>query len=257
MASLRTLEGVDNAGCPTLDDLFNVNDTLGCMLFGAEAWNAIKSYACNRALDLLACKNDFAANLRKISGKRLYIPTNDILEKAFGFNHELGCELYGVDEWREFVLDCKTNTPRRSEMGGIGDAITSMLKPSGLLYPETLSPGGIAQWILIPGLSNTSDAMYALGAKSATDKALEAKVNEANQNAINIAQAAANEIEAAKQTYNTEYARAKAAEDAKATANANLQYQLQTNPEYMANQKQNYIIIGAAVLGAAVLLMRK
>lgn len=262
MAYLRTLEG-STAARQTgadLEDLFNCNDTIGVMLFGADAWNKIKLYAANRALELLAAKSDFASNLSKITGRKVYRPTNDILERAFGFNHCLGVELYGVEEWSDFVLDVKTYTPPEysAELCGVGDAIKNMLKPSGLLFPETMSAGGIAQWLLIPGLSNTSDAMYSIGAKSATDKALEARAEAADARAAQTQQEAVAAVEAAKKMYDTEYARAKAAEDATATANANLQYQLKTNPEYMAQQRQNYILIGAAVLmGLSLIAFRK
>lgn len=260
MAYLRTLEGTtarQTGG--DLENLFNCNDTIGVMLFGADAWNKIKLYAANRALELLAAKSDFASNLSKIAGQKIYRPTNDILERAFGFNHCLGVELYGVEEWRDFVLDVKTYTPPEyaAELCGVGDAIKNMLKPAGLLYPETMSPGGIAQWLLAAGLTNTADALYSLGAKSATDKALEARAEAADARAVQTQQEAAAAIEAAKQIYNTEYARAKAQEDATATANANLQYQLKTNPEYMAQQHRNYVILGGCALLAAVLLVRK
>lgn len=262
MAYLRTLEGTtarQTGG--DLENLFNCNDTIGVLLFGADAWNKIKLYAANRALELLAAKSDFASNLSKITGRKVYRPTNDILERAFGFNHCLGVELYGVEEWRDFVLDVKTYTPPEyaAELcGGVGDAIKNMLKPSGLLYPETMSAGGIAQWLLAAGLTNTADALYSIGAKSGTDKALEARAEAADARALQTQQEAIAAVEAAKKMYNTEYARAKASEDATATANANLQYQLQTNPEYMAQQRQNYILIGGAVLmGLALIAFRK
>lgn len=265
MAYLRTLEGVDQ-GAANMNDLFDVNDTLGCLIYGADAWNKIKSYACNRALDLLAAKNDFAANLKKITGRKNYVISNDILERAFGFNHNLGCELYGVDEWREFVLDCKTYTPPdySEEMGSIGGAIKSLVRPSGILYPENWTPGGVAQWLLAAGATNVADAFSAIGSpgqseKAANEKATasQAAANTALQYAAETEKRAADIVAQAKQDYSAEYARAKAQEDATAQANADLQYNLRTNPEYMANQRQNYFMLGGAVLLAAIIFAKK
>lgn len=266
MAYLKTLEGVENSQAANLEYLFNVNDTLGCLLYGPDAWNKIKSYACNRALDLLAAKNDFAVNLKKITGRKNYVVSNDILERAFGFNHNLGCELYGVEEWREFVLDCKTYTPPdySEEMGGFFDSVKSLIRPSGLLYPENWTPGGVAQWLLAAGATNVADAVSNIGSPGKNEKAAQEQAAAAQQQAILAAQyaqeteqKAADILAQAKQDYSAEYARAKANEDATAQANANLQYQLKTNPEYMANQRQNYIMLGGAVLLAAILIAKK
>lgn len=267
MAYLRTLEGVEaTATGAGLEDLFNCNDSIGVMLFGVDAWNKIKNYAANRALELLASKSDFYSNLRKIGGRKKYVVTNDILEKAFGFNHCLGVELCGAEEWNEFVLDCKTYTPPEycGQMNGIGDFISALVSPAGKLYPETMSPAGILQWTLAPGTTMISDLQYALGSKSAHDKQLESQIDAAKKQAAAaeqqtalVTQQATEAIEQARQMYSSEYATAKAQEDARAKANAELQYQLKTNPEYMAQQQRNYVILGGCALLAAVLLMRR
>ena len=264
MSYLRTLEGVeDSATANDLNDLFDTNDVLGCMIYGPKAWNAIKSFACNRALELLANKTGAASNLKKIFGRKNYVVTNDILDKTFGFNHRLGVELLGAEEWGEFVSDCKLYDPCE-EMGGllsnIGKAVKSVLNPVGTVVPENWSAGGIAQFVLAPGLTNVSDAFAALGSKTQAQKQAEAQAAEAEQARIAAEQyaqqqavIAAQQVEQAKQAYNTAYAQARAQEDANAAANANLQYQLQTNPEYLQSKTNTvFMICGLAVLAIAL-----
>lgn len=261
MVYLKTLEGVETSSGSDVNDLFDTNDTLGCLLYGPRMWNQIKSYACNRALELLANKSDFGANLSKIANRKNYIARNDILDRAFGFNHRLGVELYGVEEWDDFVRDCKTSTP---EMGSVWGAIKSVFKPKGTLYPENWTPGGIVQWVLAPGLTNISDAFAEIGSKTSTQKAAEddaaasrATANEAINYANQVNQAATERIEQAKKAYDIEYSRTKAAEDSKNEKTRQLQYELESNPEYMANKRQNIIMICAAgLLGLAIIAKR-
>lgn len=258
MAYLRTLEGTNDTAGVDINDLFDVNDVLGCLLFGRDAWNMIKAYACNRALELLANKNDFYANLRKIAGKKVYYTKNDILDKVFGFNHTLGCELYGADEWGEFVRDCKSfNAP---ELNGFWDGVKALANPKGILYPENFSPAGLAQWGLAAGLTNIADATYKFGSPSSTQKNLTQQTetykqiaSDAQKHEQEVNQAAAERVEAARNDYNIAYADARAKSDADAAANKQLQYELKTNPDYMANQRNNVILIcGAALLGLAI-----
>lgn len=265
MAYLRTLEGNGTATAVSLDQLFDVNDTLGCLLFGVETWNRIKAFAADRALELLAAKNDFFANLKKITGKKTYYTKNDILDRAFGFNHSLGCELYGAEEWHEFVRDCKASTVMFAPptLGGFGDALKALIRPSGTLYPENWTPGGIFQWAFAPGLTNVSDAFSEIGSKNQSTKAAESQAatykserDIANANAQRATEEAAERIERAKEDYNVAYANSRAQADADAAANKQLQYDLKTNPEYMANQRNNIILLcGAGLLALAI--MRK
>ena len=221
MSYLRTLEGVDQE-TDELNDLFNTNDVLGCMIYGPNAWNQVKSFACNRALELLANKNGFQANAKKIFGRKNYVVANDILDKTFGFNHRLGCELLGAEEWAEFVGDCKTYEPE--EMGGfsITKALKSLANPKGTLYPAEWSPQGIAQFVMAPGLTNVMNA-----AQVKTDAQKQAEADAARAQA-----------------------------DADAAAKTNLQYQLQTNPEYMQNKTNTYLMVGGLVV-LAIALWRK
>lgn len=264
MSYLRTLEGVDQE-TDELNDLFNTNDVLGCMIYGPNAWNKVKSFACNRALELLANKNGFQANAKKIFGRKNYIAANDILDKTFGFNHRLGCELLGAEEWAEFIGDCKTYEPE--ELGGLWSSIKkgvkSVLNPVGTIVPSNWTPGGIAQFVLAPGLTNVADAAAAFGAKTETQKAAEADAARAKADA-DAAQAyaqqqaylAAQQVEQAKETYNQAYATARAQADADAAAQANLKYQLQTNPEYLQNKTNTVLMVGGLFV-LAVALWRK
>lgn len=260
MALLKTLEGVEATRSRVdVNDLFDVNDVLGCMLYGPQTWNRIKSYACNRALELLASKNDFGTNLSKIAGKKNYIIRNDILDKVFGFNHVLGCELYGAEDWDEFVRDVKVSTP--PTLGSISGAFKSLIKPSGILYPENFSPSGIVQWLFVPGATNIADATTQFGSKGASAKAADAKVVTARNEAIaskeyanQVQQDAAQKVAQAKQEFSAEYARTKASEDSINEKNKELQYSLQTNPEYMANKRNNILLIcGAGLLALAIM----
>lgn len=261
MSYLKTLEGVTTTRTGgDINDLFDVNDTLGCLLYGPDAWNRIKSYACNRALELLANKSDFAANLSKIAGRKNYIVKNDILDRLFGFNHSLGCELYGAEEWGEFVNECKAGCP---ELGSIGGAFKSLVNPKGTFYPENWSAGGLLQFLLAPGLTNVSDAFAQLGSKTQTQKAAESQADTYRNNAraseahaAQVEQSAAERVEQAKREFSAEYARTKASEDSINEKNKELQYQLNTNPEYIESQRNKWIIIcGAGLLALAI--MRK
>lgn len=267
MALLKTLEGVDDTQTTgdNLDDLFNTNDVLGCMIYGPAGWNAVKSFACNRALELLANRSGMAANLRKIAGRKNYVVTNDVLDKTFGFNHCMGVELLGAEEWGEFVNECKLYEP--DELGGlfssIGKAAKSLLNPVGTVVPSSFTPGGLLQFAVAPGLTNVSDAFAAIGAKTETQKAAEAQAAEAEQARIAAEQyaaqqqiLAAQQVEQAKQAYNTAYAQSRAQADADAAAAANLQYQLQLSPEYQQGQTNKIIILGGLGLLAITLLTR-
>lgn len=259
MSYLKTLEGVTTTRTGgDINDLFDVNDTLGCLLYGPEMWNRIKSFACNRALELLANKSDFAANLSKIAGRKNYIIKNDILDRLFGFNHTLGCELYGVEEWGEFVNECKAGCP---ELGSIGGAFKSLVNPKGAFYPENWSAGGLLQFLLAPGLTNVSDAFAQIGSKTQTQKAAESQADTYRNNAIaseahaaQVEQSAAERVEQAKREFSAEYARTKASEDSINEKNKELQYQLNTNPEYIESQRNKWIIIcGAGLLALAII----
>ena len=261
MSYLKTLEGVTTTRTGgDINDLFDVNDTLGCLLYGPEMWNRIKSFACNRAIELLANKSDFAANLSKIAGRKNYIIKNDILDRLFGFNHTLGCELYGAEEWGEFVNECKAGCP---ELGSIGGAFKSLVNPKGTFYPENWSAGGLLQFLLAPGLTNVSDAFAQIGSKTQTQKAAESQADTYRNNALaseahaaQVEQSAAERVEQAKREFSAEYARTKASEDSINEKNKELQYQLNTNPEYIESQRNKWIIIcGAGLLALAI--MRK
>lgn len=257
MALLKTLEGVETTGSD-INDLFDVNDVLGCLLYGPTAWNKIKSYACNLALELMASKNDFLTNLYKISGKKFYIAKNDILDKAFGFNHALGCELFGAEEWEDFVDECKGSCP---ELGSFTGAMKSVFKPKGTLYPENWTPGGLLQFLIAPGLTNVSDAFAQIGSKTQTQKKADSAAQTyrnaaiaSDAHAAQVEEDAAARIEKAKQEFSTEYARTKASEDSINEKNKELQYQLQTNPEYMESQQNKWLLIcGAGLLALAIM----
>lgn len=259
MSYLKTLEGVTTTRTGgDINDLFDVNDTLGCLLYGPEMWNRIKSFACNRALELLANKSDFAANLSKIAGRKNYIIKNDILDRLFGFNHTLGCELYGAEEWGEFVNECKAGCP---ELGSIGGAFKSLVNRKGTFYPENWSAGGLLQFLLAPGLTNVSDAFAQIGSKTQTQKAAESQADTYRNNALaseahaaQVEQSAAERVEQAKREFSAEYARTKASEDSINEKNKELQYQLNTNPEYIESQRNKWIIIcGAGLLALAIM----
>lgn len=259
MSYLKTLEGVTTTRTGgDINDLFDVNDTLGCLLYGPEMWNRIKSFACNRALELLANKSDFSANLSKIAGRKNYIIKNDILDRLFGFNHSLGCELYGAEEWGEFVNECKAGCP---ELGSIGGAFKSLVNPKGTFYPENWSAGGLLQFLLAPGLTNVSDAFAQIGSKTQTQKAAESQADTYRNNAraseahaAQVEQSAAERVEQAKREFAAEYARTKASEDSINEKNKELQYQLNTNPEYIESQRNKWIIIcGAGLLALAIM----
>lgn len=243
---LRTLEGVqEEKKNSRLDDLFYTNDVLGCILYGPEGWNRVKSYACNVALQMLADRTGTAANVRKIAGRRVYKPTNDILDDAFGFNHQMGCELFGADDWDVFVRGCKMAAPQLGSVD-IGGAFKSLIDPRGHLVPAGMSAGDIARWILAPGTQNLTNALSKLGYKSDAQKSAEKTLA---QKTLEYEQSLAQ----AKQDFDVAYAAAKA----DAESEKELKYKLQTNPEYMANKTQNYIIIGGVVLLAAVLLTKR
>lgn len=262
MAFLRTLEGVENSATSNdLEDLFNTNDVLGCMIYGPNAWNAVKTYAGQKALDLLASRANVPAAAKKIFGKKNYIATNDILDRCFGFNHKLGVELLGAEEWGEFVADCKLYEPA-AELGGwsLTKAFNSLANPAGSIMPAEWSAQGVAQFLLAPGLTN---AVNAIQVKTEDQKKAEQQAAQeqaarvaAEQYAAQQALLSKQQVEQAQQTYNTAYANARAQADAEAAAAANLQYQLQTNPDYLQSKTNTYLMLGGlAVL--AIALWRK
>lgn len=243
---LRTLEGVDDKKSnSSLEDLFNTNDVLGCILYGPDGWNRVKSYACNVALQMMADRTGTAAQVRKIAGRKVYTPTNDILDDAFGFNHTLGCELFGAEDWNGFVLACKANAPTLGDVD-IGGAFKSMLDPRGHLVPASMSAGDIARWLIAPGTQNLSNALSDLGYKSKAQKTAEENLSKKTAEYER-------EIAQAKQDFDVAYAAAKADADAE----KELKYQLQTNPDYMANKTRDYIIIGGFVLMAVAMIAKR
>lgn len=272
MALLKTLEGPGQTSTgDNLDDLFYTNDVLGCLIYGPEGWNQVKRHACNVALSVLAERAGTAAAVRKITGRKNYQVTNDILDKVFGFNHARGVELLGAEDWNELVLECKSYSPYEEApevMGGfldsVGRAAKSLLNPVGTVVPSNMSAAGIAQWIVAPGLTNVSDAFAAVGVKTEAQKkaeqqaAQQAQARAAAEQAAYMAQVhAAQQVQAAQDVYSQEKARAAAAAEAEAQANANLKYMLQTSPEYQQGQTNKIMIIGGFVLLAVTLLTRE
>ena len=102
MAKLVTLSGSDSG---ELEKLFDANDVLGVMIYGAPNWNKLKSYVANECLSEL-----YKA---RHGGRKstYYKPTNDVVETALGFNHQRGAALMGGDAWGHFVNRCKTAVP--------------------------------------------------------------------------------------------------------------------------------------------------
>lgn len=269
MALLKTLEGPGQTSTgDNLDDLFYTNDVLGCLIYGPEGWNKVKQHACNVALSVLAERAGTAAAVRKITGRKNYQVTNDILEKVFGFNHARGVELLGAEDWNELVLECKSYSPYEEApefMGGfsVTKALKSLVNPVGTLVPSNMSPGGLLQMAVAPGITNVADAFAAIGAKTETQKAAEAQAAQARQAAAAAEQnayltqvQAAQAVQAAQEAYSQEKARAAATAEAEAKANADLKYALQTSPEYQQGQTNKIMIIGGFVLLAVTLLTR-
>ena len=146
MAQLATLEGVEDSTGDILDRLFEVNDTLGVLIYGVDGWNKIKSFVADYATKVIA---ENRGNFGRWSDK-VYNSRNDILDKTFGFNDRLGVELLGGEGWNNFVCNCKRNA---APLGSAGSwAKSALTKPiewtKSLLIPDfsdLLSVLGIRQ----------------------------------------------------------------------------------------------------------------
>lgn len=248
MANLVTLEGNYNYNSmdQILDRLFDCNDVLGSMIYGPNIWNKIKNYVAN-----LATK-EIVLNRGKINLCASYKKTNDMLDKTFGFNDQLGVQLMGSN-WDRFKNNCKSAAPTLGSNFFKNLIVDPIQKSLTALMPASSSPTDLFRFAT--GLQqmdtaiDTARSITGINEREANKAA--AAAEEARQEALRLQELALQEAEK-----NRELELKKAAAKAEADAAASYQATVDTNPNTLQAQTINILILGGLGL-AALLLMRK
>ena len=237
MAQLATLEGVEDSTGDILDRLFEVNDTLGVLIYGVDGWNKIKSFVADYATKVIV---ENRGNFGRWSDK-VYNSRNDILDKTFGFNDRLGVELLGGNGWNNFVCNCKRNA---APLGSVGSFVKSTFtKPiewtKSLLVPDFTDP------LSVLGIRQVFTPIMDISGETAKQE----KQKAAYEQYIAEQQAALEQSEAEKQriaqdVYDAAYSQAKQEYDVKST------------PAYQNARTNNILIIGGLGLLALMILKR-
>lgn len=257
MAYLRTLEG--NSQSATVEDLFNCNDALGVVIYGPGAWNKIKAFVADLATGELIKARGVGGILSKITGKQ-FVCNYDILDDVYGFNHGLGCELLGGEEWGAFV-DCVKSAPT------LGAWYDHFVNPKTIVQdiidyslPRNYDPVSIAKYLTgIGQIEITAKQMQDIFGiteqkkREAAEAEAKAKAEEQASRDAYYARMDALELERIKA--NEEYEKAKAEAEAAATA----KYKIETDPGVIESKtsSRNMLIFAALGLGAIYLLGRK
>lgn len=253
MAYLATLEGADDTGY-LLDRLFDTNDTLGVLIYGPTVWNKLKSFVANLSTrELVMNRGNFGA-----WKNQTYNSNNDVIDEAIGFNHRMGAELLGAENWGHFVNRCKMAAPVLGYdfvKNLITDPVTKSLQA---ILPKSASPidflkfgTGIQQ---IQTAIDTAKSITGINEREAAAKAqaeaqafqqAQAEAEQQRQHELEIAAVQA-QIEA---NAKTEAEKIKAQSEYNAAVN--------TSPERLNAQTRNLVIIGGIGLLAAVILTRR
>lgn len=249
MANLVTLEGNYN-NCEMsylLDKLFDCNDVLGTMIYGPQIWNKIKNYVANLA------SKEIVLNRGKINLCASYKKTNDMLDKTFGFNDQLGLQLMG-NNWDRFKNNCKSAAAPTLGYNFFQNLIVDPIQKSlTALMPSSASPTDLFKFATgiqqIDTAIDTAKSITGINEREANKAA--AAAEQARQEALRLQELALQEAEK-----NRELELKKAAAKAEADAAASYQATVDTNPNTLQAQTNNILILGGLGL-AALLLMRK
>lgn len=253
MAQLVTLSGNDGAD---LDSLFNANDVLGVMIYGADNWNALKNWVANECL-----KEICNARRRGGTASTYYRPNNDVIEQAIGFNHKRGAALMGGECWGHFVNRCKTAAPV------LGSNIIDnwIVRPTKRfiqsLYPSDLSAKELATFAF--GLKPLTASYGIVNDVSGRTEAAEQQAA-AERQAEKQRQADLEYYNAAMQKYLQEQhiqsdeavriAAAKAeAEASQKVGEANAAAALKASPEYQSAQIKKIALVSLAVVAGVAI----
>lgn len=242
MAYLATLEGADDTGY-LLDHLFDTNDTLGVLIYGPTVWNKLKSFVANLATrELVMNRGNFGA-----WKNQNYNSNNDVIDEAIGFNHRMGAELLGAENWGHFVNRCKMAAPVLGYdfvKNLITDPVTKSLRA---ILPASASPIDLLKFSTgvqqIETAIDTAKSITGINEREAAAKA------QAEAQAFQQAQAEAEQ----QRQHELEIA----AVQAQIEANAKKEAAVNTSPERLNAQTRNLVIIGGIGLLAAVILTRR
>lgn len=259
MAYLQTLEG-DSRGA-TVEDLFNCNDALGVVIYGPGAWNKIKAFVADLATGELIKARGVGGMLSKITGKQ-FVCNHDILDDVYGFDHELGCELLGGEEWGAFVNAVKSVPTLGSWFSDID--LKHLVNPATIVQdivdyslPRGYDPLSIAKYLTGIGQIELTAQQFrdisgltAQRIREQNEKELKRKAEEEAR--LKDYTDRMDALESERIEAQKEYEKAKAEAEAAAAA----QVQIQTSPEYIQSKTQtrNLLILGGLGLGAIYLL---
>ena len=248
MAYLATLEGDDTG--ELLDRLFDCNDVLGVLIYGTSTWNKLKNFVANLATKEIALNR---GNFGRWA-QQYYNSNNDVLDRAFGFNNELGAALLGGENWGHFVNTCKTAAPVLGA-NWFEDYVVSPTKNLiDSLVPSSSSPEDIAKYLVgykqIESAFNTAKDITGYSRQQREKAAAEA--------------AAAKEEERQKELErlsiewaNAEADRKNALEIEAARAEAQAKKEIATDPEHLKAQTNNFLIFGGLGLAALLIATRR
>ena len=262
MAYLATLEG-ESETADLLDRLFDCNDVLGVMVYGAETWNKVKNFVANECSKLIALNR---GNFGKFS--TTYKPRKiDALDNVFGFNNELGAALLGGDGWGHFVNRCKTCAPTLGKSWlstwSITDTFKNLFNPAQSVkwtadqaLPKSASISDIAKFIT--GYQQTAGGINAaLDIAGINDaKTRLAVMEEIERQQKEAVKAAQEEAQRQREYENAQaYAQAQQAlAEAQAEA-ARTKKEIELSPEYQASKTSNIFLIGGLGLLALMVVM--
>lgn len=247
MANLVTLEGAYNYNSMNqiLDRLFDCNDVLGVMIYGPQIWNKIKNYVAN-----LASKQIVLNRGRKYYGA-VYTPTNDVLDRAFGFNDSLGVQLLG-NSWDGFKKNCKAAAPTLGFNFVKNIILDPVQKSIKAILPASANPIDILKFVTgIQQVDTAIDTAKSItGQNEAEQKRAEAQAEKELAEQIRLQQ-----LELAEAEKDRELELQKEAIRAEAEASADYKAKVATSPEALQAQTNNLLLLAGFGL-AALLVMR-
>lgn len=252
MAYLATLEGADDTGY-LLDRLFDTNDALGVLIYGPTVWNKLKNFVANLATrELIMNRGNFGA-----WKNQNYNSNKDVIDEAIGFNHRMGAELLGAENWGHFVNRCKMAAPVLG-YNFVKNLITEpVTKSLQAILPKSAKPTDLIKYATgvqqIQTAIDTAKSITGIKEREANERAqaeakayqqAQAEAEQQRQHELEIAAVQA-QIEA---NAKTEAEKIKAQSEYDAAVN--------TSPERLNAQTRNLLIIGGIGLLAAVIISK-
>lgn len=251
MVYLQTLEGVAADQDYILDQLFDCNDVMGVMIFGVDNWNKVKANVADTAAKIIARNRGSIGRF----DRRGYVPTNDIMDRAFGFNDEVGLQLMNGSDWRRFKNTAKTSAPVLGSLADMFNPVKQFEYAKKALVPDDFTD----PWAWIKYLTGVQQAEGAVKQMADYTGYTEKKEAEAEKKRQQEADEKEAERIANQQELDRQYEQTlKELElEQQRIANKTLETQLKSDPTYQSAQTSNLFIIGGLALAAVVLLSRK